>query len=349
MRKALVSLHLVLALVSSLVVMSLGITGAIMAFEPEIDHWQHRALMDVTPAGQPHSLGEIGAAVLKAVPGARINAYTLGGTPALAYGVSTSRGTVYVNPYTLDVTGVRPPGADWLANVHQMHLRLLTTWGKPFVKWSGVIMVLLLLSGVYLWWPIKRLSVTTGRSPFRTWFDWHNAIGMFSLVLLLLLSMTGVFIGFDNVAIPLAYRVTGSAPAKTIPSKIKAVADAPQISPDRALEIARTALPDAAPFFVPVVSPTDAYTVRTRFPEDLTPGGRSRVVIDSYSGEVMGIEDSRTAPGGRRVETLNRAIHTGDIFGIPSKIVMSLASLMAPVQLITGIMLWTRKKRGSRV
>jgi len=36
------------------------------------------------------------------------------------------------------------------------------------------------------------------------------------------------------------------------------------------------------------------------------------------------------------VEILNRAVHTGDVFGRPSKIVMSLASLMAPVQLVTG-------------
>jgi len=85
--------------------------------------------------------------------------------------------------------------------------------------------------------------------------------------------------------------------------------------------------------------------VRARFPEDLTPGGRSRVLIDSYTGAVMAADSSRPAPGGRRVETLNRAIHTGDVFGIPSKIVMSITSLMAPVQLLTGVMLWVRRKR----
>jgi len=150
------------------------------------------------------------------------------------------------------------------------------------------------------------------------------------------------------VMIPVAYTVTGSQPLKAISSKQPQIPGAHQISPDRALEIAREALPGATAFAVPYVSPTDAYSVRMRFPEDLTPGGRSRVLLDSYTGAVITIDNSRTAPGGRRVEILNRAIHTGDIFGIPSKIAMSLASLMAPVQLITGIMLWARKRRGSR-
>jgi uncharacterized iron-regulated membrane protein len=344
MRAVLLKLHLILALAAGLVIVSLGVTGGIMAFEPEIDHLQHRALMDVTPSGAPHSLVEIGDAVLKARPGERINAYFPAATPARSCGISTPHGIVYVNPYTLEILGVRAPGPDWLGNVHQMHLRLLTTWGRPFVRWSGVIMVVLLVTGLYLWWPMKRASITTGKSPFRTWFDWHNVTGIFSFVFLLVLSLTGVFVGFDDLTIPLAYTLTGSAPLANVGTKIAAPQGASQISPDQAVDIARQALPGAEPFIVPAISRTEAYNVRSHFPEDLTPGGRSRVVIDSYTGRVIAAESSRTAPGGRRVEILNRAIHTGDVFGLPSKIVMSLASLMAPVQLVTGIMLWRRRR-----
>jgi uncharacterized iron-regulated membrane protein len=346
MRAVLLKLHLVLALAASLVITSLGVTGSIMAFEPEIDHLQHRALMDVTPAGAPHSLVDIGAAVRAAYPGERITAFTLGATSSRSVAVSMARGQVYVNPYTLAVLGVRPNGADWLANVHQMHLRLLATWGRPYVNWSGVIMIVLLLSGLYLWWPAKRARITTGRSPFRTWFDLHNTIGIFSLVFLLALSLTGVFIGFGSTMIPLAYKLTGSTPAPSVATKIPAIPGAMQLTPDEAMNVAQEALPGATPFAVAVVSPTDAYVVRSHFPEDLTPGGRSRVVINSYTGRVLFAESSRTAPGGRRIEILNRAVHTGDIFGWPSKIVMSIASLMAPIQLFTGVLLWMRRKHG---
>jgi uncharacterized iron-regulated membrane protein len=349
MRHNILKLHFFLALVAGVVIVSLGVTGSIMAFEPEIDHWQHRSLMDVTPAGTPRSISDVIAAVASAYPDAPATAVTLGASPARAYAVSTSKGQVYVDPYTLAIKGVRPNGADWLANVHQMHLRLLTTWGKTVVAWSGVIMLFLVLSGLYLWWPVKRVSVTTGKTPYRTWYDWHSVVGIFTFVFLLLLSATGVFIGFETVAVPLAYRVTGSEPAPAVSTKIAAQPGVAQITPDAALEIARNAIPGATPFLVPVVSPKDAYVVRSRFPEDLTPGGRSRVAIDSYSGAVMFVENSRTAPAGRRVATLNRAIHTGDVFGLPSKVVMSIASIMAPVQLLTGVMLWWRRKpRGSK-
>lgn len=345
MRQTLLKLHLVLALIAGVIITSLGVTGSIMAFEPEIDHLTHRELMDVAPGGSPRPVVDVIAAVTRAYPNTPVSGVTLGASPSRAYAVAIKPGLVYVNPYTLDIKGIRPGGPDWLSTIHQVHLRLNTTWGKPVVAWSGVIMLFLVLSGLYLWWPVKRATVTTGKTPFRTWYDWHNAVGIFSFVFLLLLSASGVFIGFESSAVPLAYRITSSAPLPAVSPKVKAQPGVPQLTPDAALDIARRALPGATPFFVPVVSPTDAYNIRARFPEDLTPGGRSRVLIDSYSGAVLAADGSRTAPGGRRVETLNRAIHTGDVFGIPSKIVMSLASIMAPVQLLTGVMLWVRRKR----
>jgi len=62
----------------------------------------------------------------------------------------------------------------------------------------------------------------------------------------------------------------------------------------------------------------------------------------------MFAEGSRTAPAGTRMVIANRAWHTGDIFGFPSKAVVSLASLMAAFQTLSGVVMWwkrTRKKR----
>jgi len=91
-------------------------------------------------------------------------------------------------------------------------------------------------------------------------------------------------------------------------------------------------------------SPKAPYAISLRYPEDLTPGGRSRVLIDQYSGDVLRAEGSRTAPLGSRVITLNRALHTGDVFGIPSKIVMSLASLAVVAQFLSGVAWWLKKR-----
>ena len=112
------------------------------------------------------------------------------------------------------------------------------------------------------------------------------------------------------------------------------------IGADRAVEVARATLPGAAPISVNVPPPNGTYLISARYPEDRTPGGRSRLVVDQYTGHVLAVESSRTAPAGSRLVTLNRAIHTGDLFGIPSKSIMSLASLAVVAQLVSGLALW---------
>ena len=55
--------------------------------------------------------------------------------------------------------------------------------------------------------------------------------------------------------------------------------------------------------------------------------------------------DSRRAPAGYRLVNFNRALHTGDVLGMPSKVVVALASLIMPFQLLTGLVMWTKRRR----
>jgi uncharacterized iron-regulated membrane protein len=108
--------------------------------------------------------------------------------------------------------------------------------------------------------------------------------------------------------------------------------------------MARVAMPGAAPIAVSAPNPKSAFRVAMRFPEDRTPGGRTRVYVDPYTGAVLLAESSRTTAAGTRIINLNRAIHTGDVFGIPSKTVMSLASLAAVLQVLTALMMWSKRR-----
>src|ERR1700746_2270387 len=126
MRKLIFNLHLYLALLAAVFVIILGITGSIMAFEPEIDHLLHRKLAYVTPGTQTLSLAEIGAVVAKRFPGESIDAYILSTSPNISYQVALeTSGSVYVNQYTGEILGVRPEQMEFLDYVHQLHLRLL--------------------------------------------------------------------------------------------------------------------------------------------------------------------------------------------------------------------------------
>jgi uncharacterized iron-regulated membrane protein len=180
----------------------------------------------------------------------------------------------------------------------------------------------------------------------RSWFDIHNSTGILTLAFLLVLCATGVVIGFEGASTRLFYKVTGSQPAPRPNLHVPVPrGSAAQIGPDSAFAIARAALPGALPFETDVPARDEAYFVRVRFPEDRTPGGRSQVVIDSYTGHVIFAQGSRSAPPGARLVTANRAIHTGDIFGLPGKAIVSLASLAAVVQVITGLLMWLRRSQ----
>jgi uncharacterized iron-regulated membrane protein len=344
------NVHLYLALIAGVFVIILGLTGAIMAFEPELDHVLHAKLSYVTPRTHRLSLADLGAAVQRAFPGEHIGGYLLSSSPDIAAGVSIKRGEVAIDPYTGAVLGVREGGQDFLGWVHQLHLRLTirnkADTGKTIIKWAGVAMMILLLSGIYLWWPVKRISIAAGATGRRFWFDVHNAVGIFSLVFLLVLTFTGVMIGFEESTVPMFYRMTGSEATKA-PQTPPPPPGARPITPDQAMEIAAAAIPGAFPFQIGIPGPKGAYQIRSRFPEDLTPGGRSRVIVDQYTGNVLYAEGSRTAPAGTRMVIVNRAIHTGDIFGIPSKILMSLACLMAVMQVFSGGIMWWKRTRAT--
>jgi len=349
MRNVFFYIHLFVASVAGIFITILGITGAIMAFEPEIDHLIHAELSYVTPGPHRMPLVELGAAVSKAFPGTRVGAYLFPTDPGLAVQVSTNQGAVSVNPYTGEILGVRAGGMDFLAYVHQLHLRLLIRnkddSGKTIMSWAGVAAVILFVSGLYLWWPVKRFTISGATSGRRFWFDLHNTAGIFALPFLLILGFTGAMIGFERQTVPLFYKMTDSQPSQA--------SDPPPPPPgakpiplDQAVEIARNAIPGAEPFQINVPGSKGAYQVRSHFPEDLTPGGRSRVVVDQYTRKVLFAEGSRTAPAGARLVILNRAVHTGDIVGILSKTVMSLASLMMVVQAISGAAMWWKRRRG---
>jgi uncharacterized iron-regulated membrane protein len=210
---------------------------------------------------------------------------------------------------------------------------------------AGIVMLFLALSGLVLWWKYKRFSIKWNGSLFRMMFDLHNAGGIATLVFLLLLSATGVVIAFETPIVPWMHKVTRTA---KIPRSLPSTPDpaSTPIAPDQALQIARATETGAAPLMIDLPgAPDGSYTVRMHFPEDRTPGGRSWVCVDQYSGKVLVTQSSRTAPLPTRAYIMTRQIHTGDIFGVPSRIVMSLCSLFVTLQAVSGLVMWRKRER----
>jgi uncharacterized iron-regulated membrane protein len=350
MRRVILQLHLIVALVGGIFIATLGLTGSIMAFEPELSRLLHWRFKHVTPHGIPLTLYEIGNTLRRASPSRDIHGYFLSDRPDLPYGVLSGGQLVYVDQYSGQVLGTVDQGMDFLGFVHQLHIRLGLLdrgreFGKMTVRWSALGALFLLISGAYLWWPSKRFGIAGSARTAKFWFDLHNSFGIVALLFVLLLVTTGLVISFEAQTTPFLYRISHSRPPVWPRVQIAPQPGQIPITPDRALATARAAVPETNPFLILVPHGNQPYQIFLHYPEDRTSGGPTRVMIDPYSGNILGMIDSRHAPPGYRLVNLNRALHTGDVLGIPSKVVVSLASLIMSLQLLTGLVMWATRRR----
>ncbi len=347
MRKLLLNLHLYGTLVAGIFVAILGLTGSIIAFEAQLDRLFNPSLFDIAPqASAPLPLSTLAAAVQRRFPGSKVDGFVLAQHPDTAHVAFISSGTaVFVNGYTGAILGTRR-GTTLINRIHQIHTHLLAgKAGEAIMDAAGVVMLFLVVSGVILWWKYKKVSIKWNVSLFRVMFDIHNATGILSAVFLLLLALTSIGIAFENPIARWTYKATGTKPiARSLPSIPRE--GATPIDPDEVLRIAKTAEPGATPLSIDYPEDkTDSYNVRMRFSEDRTPGGRSWVGIDQYSGKVLVAQNSRTAPLAVRASLMNRQIHTGDVFGTPSRIVMSASSLLVVLQAFSGVVMWWKRRK----
>ncbi|HXH41613.1 MAG TPA: PepSY-associated TM helix domain-containing protein [Thermoanaerobaculia bacterium] len=347
MRKLLLTLHLYGTLIAGIFVVILGLTGSILAFESQLDRLFNPSLFDIAPQpAAPLPLPRLAAAVRQRFPSSSVEGFILPQHPDSAHIVYINSGAaVFVNGYTGAILGTRR-GPTLLTRIHQIHTHLLAgKIGEMIMAVAAIVMLFLVVSGVILWWKYRKVTIKWNASLFRVMFDVHNAAGILSAIFLLLLSLTAIAIAFDNPIARWSYKATGTKPIpRSIPSTQRS--GAATVDPDEVLRIAKAAEPGAAPLAIDYPEDTkDSYTVRMRFPEDRTPGGRSWVCVDQYSGKVLVAQSSRTAPLPVRAELMNRQIHTGDVFGTPSRIVMSASSLLVVLQAFSGVVMWWKRRK----
>jgi uncharacterized iron-regulated membrane protein len=346
MRKLIFNLHLYSALIVGIFVVMIGVTGSIMAFETELDRMMNPGLFRVEPQAQPMPAAGLFQAASRAYPKQKIGSMRLPQSPddSAQFTVKGPR-QVFINPYTGAILGERNP-LTMLARIHQIHLRLLMgETGSNIVAIATGVLLFLVISGVYLWWPVKRARVKWSASARRVHFDLHNTAGIYSALFLVVLAVTGIAIHFDDRLEQFLHQKAGTARiSRNVPSVVQD--DLTPITPDQAIQAALTEMPEARALLVVLPANAQAsYLVALRFPEDLTPGGRSWVNVDQYSGTVLSGQDSRTVAVATQTIILNRAIHTGDVFGLATKTLMSLSSLMLVIQAITGYYMWWKKLR----
>ena len=345
-QRTLLTLHQWIGLAAGLLLAVVAVSGSALVFENEIDRALNPGLSYVTARERPLPIDTLIAGVKSAYPAEQVVGVRIAEEPDQTYELSLrSRQSAIVDPYSGAVLGLRDRERSAARRLHLLHTRLLGgEAGEAIVGWLDVAMLALAMSGLALWWPRRILTVGRGASWKRITFDLHNALGFYTSLVLLAITLSGVLIAFERTTDPMV-RMLNDAPEPPAPQSTPH-AGAMRIPVDQALAAARAALPGAFASNVNVpAGPKAVYRVLMKFPEDRTPAGRSRVHVDQFSGAVLLVENTRTAPLGTRILNLKRSAHTGDIFGAATQAVYFVASLGIAVQAITGTLIWWNSRR----
>jgi uncharacterized iron-regulated membrane protein len=356
-RKVLLKIHLWLGLAAAVFLVILGLTGSIMAFEVDIDHWMHPGLWHVTPGSRTLPESELIAKVEQYGAPARVAVVQFSQERNLAQMIQlTDRSAVTINPYDGSILG-RMTGPNktqrFLGSVHQLHLRLapdprgaIAPAGKVIISYAGLILCLLVPTGLILWWRTKRASIQWKKASwFRLCFDTHHVIGLYASLFLFIAAFTGVLIGFESGEKAIYSLTHSSRPKFARPPQSAAPASgASRLTVEQAMEVAHDAMPAA---FLEMVmmprGPKDVFNFVMRVPEETSGSPHSSVAVDQYTGKVLQVHDFLTDSQGYRWIRFNRAVHTGDIWGLPGHILTSLSSLLLVAMVITGFVIWWKK------
>lgn len=375
LRWALFWCHLTAGSLAALLVVALCASGILLAFQPQVLRVVERAAR--TAPGRP-SVPRLGPGTLLRLvsglaAGASPTAVTLSSDPSASAAVAFGReSVVYLDPTTGVLRGRGSEGwRAFFANVQEFH-RWLTLrgegreLGKAATGAATLAFFGLALSGLFIWWPrlrgVRRVSsvglLQRGLSGRARDFNWHNVIGVWSALPLLVITLTALPMSY-SWANDLVYRIAGGEPPprqgeesgrarnRSETPRVFSAADAEVL--DRLWPAAESRSPGWRSITLrapadrrsPVVFTIEEGRYLNRF-------ARSSLTLDPKTGAIRKWEPYGGASGGRRARSWMRFLHTGEALGVGGQIAAALSSVGGIFLALTGVSLALRRFVGWR-
>lgn len=367
-------IHLWLGLLSGLIVLILSITGCIYVFSQEITGMIRKEAMYV-PAVAEKTIPisklwqSTQAKVGTKIELSNVSVYNnpkkswvfhcyKGNENAYTYfGSIEYYQSIYVDPYTGKVLGMYDEEMDFFNIVKFIHWSLLmeTSIGQPIIGWSTFIFVIMLITGIVLWWP-KNKSARKQRFAFQwkkttQWkrknYDLHNIFGFYISVIALIIAFTGMVWAFTWFQ-AIVY-VAGSG--TVTPPDIKKVTSiitptTTTIAIDTAFIQIKEKHKDADAFQLsPAAANDKTGTISAYIQQKEGVYYIAHMLqFDQYTGKLLLERKHDEKNFGEKLITANYDIHVGAILGIPGKIMAFIASFICGMLPVTGFLIWYGRK-----
>jgi len=361
-------------------VLLLAVTGAAYLFKPQVERWEERAFHNLPTAGAVPPEAQV-AAALAAFPGARLASYRLPEYPgdAAMIHLTLADGAVdaFVSPQGR-LLGSIAPGSRLMEIDKRIHGQLLLgPRGSWLVELAASWAIVLILSGLYLWWPRGRLfagvlwpRLRGGRRMVLR--DLHAVTGFWISGLALVLLVTGLpWAGLWGSAFKAAraelgwvrgaqdWTLGGEPPddphaahhhAAMMPME-------PAIATSAGLDMMVEKARAERLAFPVIVSPPGAggrfggpaaadWTIRS---DAQNRPLRMTIRYDAATGHEVSREGFADGHLADRIVGYGIAWHEGQLFGWINQLIGVLTALGLVTMAVTGFLLWRRRKPANRL
>ena len=370
------TIHLWLGVGSSVILFIVCLTGTIYTFAPEIQKLTDAELYFVTSGNERMArelvitkmLDSLGGGTVQSltIPEARNGTYQISVLPHEVKSAVSEKTlepqrpkaiTYFVNPYTAEILGTNETSSSaFFMTMFRAHRWLLldTSIGRPIVGVATMIFVILILSGLVIWFPKKiknwrqGLKIKTDANWKRINHDLHNALGLYAALFLFVMAITGLTWSFQ-------WYKTGFTSVFGVAKKEE------QKKPESAFtEGAKSATIDIILKSADEVLPYPG-DYRINFPQDsigvislsktknsfFATSVSDRISLDQYSGKVLSQEIFSQKPFNEKIVSSIKALHIGSFYGTFSKIIYFIACMIGTSLPVTGVFIWVNKLRKS--
>jgi uncharacterized iron-regulated membrane protein len=367
-RKILFWMHLTAGLTAGVIIFIMCVTGALLAFERQLIEYSEHDVRHVASASGAARLSaqQVIEKLREARPNAKPSSIAVANEPGATWAVSLAReGQLYLDPYTGAVVGegnktVR--GA--MTELRNWHRYVAMSGdgrpvGKAITGAANLLFLFLAMSGIYIWFPrqlrwsaIKPVIWFRGglRGKPRN-FNWHNTIGFWTSLFLILFTLTATVISYQWAS-NLLNTLTGNE----IPPPAQSQQNASQgeklyeypndLDPGWATAAAKSPTWRSISLRLPVEKDSAVFTIDEGIYWNIF--GRSTLTVDANSGAQTKWEPYGAQNSARQLRSWFRFTHTGETGGIVGQIIGFIACVGGAFLVWTGFSLALRRFRNWR-
>ncbi|MGY8963674.1 MAG: PepSY-associated TM helix domain-containing protein [Rhodospirillales bacterium] len=342
--------HRWIGIILGLLIVLIGITGALLEFEDALDTALNPSLYNVQPGETYLPYDVLVAAAADGHTDLKSGYFSRNNDTATTPVIVTMQGArseevqVFVNPYTAEVIGHRS-GLSSIALIRRLHGDLaLGDVGEDIIGVVSVLISVLCLMGLVLWWPgrgawTRSLKINWTSRPRLVLRDLHNAGGAYLFIFLLLSAITVPPIIWKLTTPQGGPPQTGQQARETSPPS---GGPPTSISWQAAVDAAKAAVPGQwVGFVLRPLGPAPFYMIRVWPPGETGTPQMTTVFVNRYTGSIIRISSPSSLTLTRLISSdYLISLHSGAIAGLPGRLIMFIAGLGFAVLFASGLATW---------